>query len=96
MQTESRQVRRARARANDYWQPNKYGKLVAPERPRTCRRESAAGRERASCKVIASKTPRKRLSPKPDPRFANGSKHAWQRKAAFWASMRAAIAQQEA
>lgn len=89
----SRQVLRAAARKNDYWAPDKWGHIVAPTKPRKCRRENAAGRERTSCNIIRAKTARKRLSPRPEPRHPKGMRHAWQRKAAFWAAVKKAKGQ---
>jgi hypothetical protein len=79
---ESRQVVRARARKNDYWAVNKWGRLQAPDHPRACRRENASNRALVSCRIIRAKTPRERLSKSASPRHPNGMRHAWQRKAA--------------
>jgi hypothetical protein len=85
---ESRQVIRALARANDYWTPGRQAGGLIAIAPRACRRENATGRDRTSCNIIAAKARRKRLSPKPEARYAKGSKHAWQRKKAFWDAVR--------
>lgn len=57
------------------------------------KRPDATDRGHISRRVIAAGEPRKRQSPKPAARFAPGMKHAWQRKAAFWAAMRKAAGQ---
>ena len=90
--TESRQVIRARAGANNYWKPGRYG-LMVPREDRKCRKPSATNRDRVSVKAIARKQPRKRLSARPEPRHPAGMRHAWQRKAAFFAALRKATGQ---
>lgn len=79
MATETRQTTRRWARDNQKC-PWLTDQVSDPARLRAC------------AQVMARAVSRKRLSPRPAPRHPKGLKHAWQRKAAFWAAVRAALA----
>lgn len=85
---ESRQVRRARERANDYWRPGRLSCLV-PSEERSCRRPSAPPHTRV---IHGSKAAAPRVRRPYVAKHPNGMKHAWQRKKAFWDAVRARTA----
>lgn len=64
----------------------------AKDRPR---RVMAPKQERArlrvSSRMLAQALPRQRTKPPRPAKHPNGMKHAWQRKAAFWAGLRQAL-----